>query len=84
MKNYNLKPLYIFLALFATGWIIKLSTQPKELSGTKIHFEQKGKYKNSFEKEMHETGKEIKEGIEKLQEEALKNDSIAIIPTYND
>lgn len=81
MKNYNLKPLYIFLIIFAGAWAIKLLVMDtKEIGGTKYHFQQNGEYKNSFEEDMHESGKEVKEGLEGYQ----KEDSTAVIPTYND
>jgi len=85
MKNYNLKPLYLFLIIFAGAWIVKLLViDSKEIGGTKYHFEQNGEYKNSFEEDLHENAKEIKKGIEEIQNEAMEKDSIAIIPTYND
>jgi hypothetical protein len=84
MKNYNLKPLYIFLIIFAGAWAIKLLTMDtKEIEGTKIHFQQNGEYKNSFEKNMHESGSEVKNDLKEIQGEAMEKDSIAIIPTYN-
>jgi hypothetical protein len=85
MKNYNLKPLYIFLIIFAGAWTIKLLVMDsKEVGGTKYHFEQNNEYKNSFEKNMHESGNEVKKGLDEIQEEAMERDSIAVIPTYND
>lgn len=78
MKNYNLKPLYIFLAIFATAWIVKLNISPKEAPGTKYHLEKNGKYVNSLDKEMHEMGENIKEEIK----EGEKKDSILVIPFY--
>lgn len=84
MKNYNLKPLYLFLIIFAGAWIVKiLVMDPKEIEGTKYHFEQNGEYKNSFEKNLHENANEMKKGIKEIQDEAMEKDSIAIIPTYN-
>jgi hypothetical protein len=56
----------------------------KEVGGTKYHFEQNNEYKNSFEKNMHESGNEVKKGLDEIQEEAMERDSIAVIPTYND
>ncbi len=82
MKKYNLKPLYIFLAIFATAWIVKLATTPKEIEGTKYHFEKNGKYVNSWDEDNHRRGEESREEIEEIQKNTHE-DSVAVYPGYN-
>lgn len=82
MKNYSFKPLYIFLAIVATSFILKLTMKPVEIGGISHRFEKKGKYVNSFEEALHTGADSIKNGIDKIKKEAAEVDSIAIIPTY--
>lgn len=86
MKNLNLKPLYIFLAIVGVAFIFKFAQPENEIRATSYHFEQSEDtpYKNSFEKEMHENGDKVKEGIDELKKEAAKNEMNVVIPTYND
>jgi hypothetical protein len=82
MKNYNLKPLYIFLAIFITAWFVKLTTKPKEIEGGEYFFKKSGKYINSFEENMHKIGEQNKREIEKIKRETPK-DSTVVFPGYN-
>lgn len=83
MKNLNLKPLYIFLAIVGVAFIFKFTQPEKEINATRYDFEKTGPYVNSFEKEMHENGGKVKEGIYELKKEAAKNEMDVVIPTYN-
>jgi len=78
MKNYNLKPLYIFLAIFATAWIVKLNISPKEIKGTENHYRPNGK----FEQEAKERSEEIKHEMEEIQKNTHK-DTAVVYPGYN-
>jgi len=82
MKNYNLKSLYIFLAIVATAWAIKLTTKPKEVEGKKYRFEKNGRYTNSFEEEMHNLGDQNKKEIEKIKSET-QEDTVVVFPGYD-
>lgn len=83
MKNYNLKPLYLFLIIFAGSWIIKLTAKPKEIKGRKYHFEKNGKYTNSFEEEMHNIAEQNKKEIEKIKIEAPEDSVVVFFPGYD-
>jgi hypothetical protein len=80
MKNYNLKPLYIFLIIFAGAWAIKLLViQPKELGGKKYE----GEFKDTWNESTLEYGDSVVKGKEEIQKEAMSKDSIAIFPGDN-
>ena len=81
MKNYNLKPLYIFLIIFAGAWTIKLLVmQPKELTGKMYE----GEFRDIWHEATLEYGDSVVKGKEEYQKEAMDRDSIAIFPGYND
>ena len=82
MKNLNLKPLYIFLAIVGVAFIFKFAQPEKGISATSYHFEQSEDtpYKNSFEKEMHDQASGVKEGKQDLRDEAAKKEMDAIFP----
>ncbi len=84
MKNMNLKPLYIFLAVVGTAAFLKLSQPEAALKGIVYNFEKQGDYVNSFEEDMHESASDVKEGINDLKKEAAKKEMDVVIPTYND
>jgi len=84
MKNLNLKPLYIFLAIVAVAWVFKLTQPEKNVAATSYHFEKNGEYINSFDEDMHKSAKKVKEDIEDLKKEAAKKEMDVVIPTYND
>ena len=71
MKNYNLKPLYIFLIIFAGAWAIKLLViQPKELGGKKYE----GEFKDTWHESTLEYGDSVVKGKEEIQKEAWSSD----------
>ena len=74
MKNWNLKPLYIFLAIVAVAFLFKITQPKKAVEATSYTFEKSGQYVNSFEKDMHEQAEQVKEGKEELRKEAAQKE----------
>jgi hypothetical protein len=46
MKNWNLKPLYIFLAIVAVAFLFKITQPKKAVEATSYTFEKSGQYVN--------------------------------------
>ena len=80
MKNLNLKPLYIFLAIVAVAALFKIFQPENEIAATSYTFEKEGKYVNSFERDMHEQAEIVKEDKEALRKEAAKKEMDVIFP----
>lgn len=80
MKNLNLKPLYIFLAIVGVAFIFKFARPEDQIKAPRIHFEKTGSYVNSFDRDMQRHASDVKEGKQDLRDEAAKKEMDAIFP----
>jgi hypothetical protein len=76
MKNLNLKPLYIFLAIVGVAWVFKLTQPEKNVAATLYHFESNG----TCERENLERAEQVKKDKEEIRKEAAQKEMDVIFP----